>query len=100
MAIYTVVPFGGPNEGKLNADVAKLGSDNTYMLPGGAGWLVKFPGTTKELAAKIGVPSSKEEMAKMDAKTIPHCLITALDSMYYGYGSSDMWSWIASRSED
>lgn len=93
MAIYVVIPLG-TNRPKLEDNIRQLPEESVYILSNNAGWLVKFAGTAKELCAKLGVPTQKDQFAA-DSPTV---LITLLQS-HFGFGSSDMWDWVRTRSE-
>ncbi len=93
MAVYVVVPLGDHRK-VLAEKIQTLSAQDVYELPDVSGWLIKFGGTARELCAAIGMPTGKEQY-KDDS---PTALVTLL-SFHFGFGPSEMWEWIRSRTE-
>ena len=95
MTVYSVVPIGGGRE-KLEESIKKLPTGDVYTLPGKAGWLVQFAGTSVEFCSALNIPTNRDALAKED--TPPMVLVSSLTS-YYGIGPKEMWEWVRSREE-
>ena len=84
MAIY-LITYLDNNRDKVNAEIeAKIDSRDR---------LICFGGTTKELFDLI---------CKKENTNPPQyigCVIVTPANSYYGYGSSEMWDWLKTRSE-
>ena len=93
MPLYVVVPLG-TNRPELDGKIQELPNESVYPLPNDSGWIIKFPGTTKELCEKFGVPAQKGQ----PVQNCPTVLAAPLQN-YYGYGSSEMWDWVRTRTE-
>ena len=93
MAIY-LITYLDNNRDKVNAEIeAKIDSRDRFLLQGNAGCLICFGGTTKELFDLI---------CKKENTNPPQyigCVIVTPANSYYGYGSSEMWDWLKTRSE-
>ena len=92
--LYSVIALAGDKTALGKAIVGTLAEGDYFELANGAGWLVSFPGTTKELSDKLAVtgqaPGVKSEIGSV--------LLTSIGT-YYGRGPSDMWEWLKTRME-
>lgn len=90
MSIYLVVPFDS-DLAKYKAALSLVG--DVFPLDQGKGFLVKYPGTTKELCENAGLVATDGPRPRTGA-----ALVT-LVANYWGFGNTDMWEWLASRWE-
>jgi len=94
MPIYIATPLT-PSSDSLNQAVEEsIAPENRYPLQNQRGWLIKYPGTTVELCNHIGLTGQ----APGESSTVGSTIIVPVHS-YYGRGPTDMWEWIATRSE-
>lgn len=94
MAIYQLTPLA-LNIDRADAVVAQhISERDRYKLPGRAGWLISYNGTSVELSNVLGITGQAEGQSP----SLSSVLITSI-SAYYGRGSSDMWEWLKTRME-
>jgi hypothetical protein len=90
MPIFQITPLG-QNAAKVNAAVQRhVNEADRHQLANNAGWLIAYPGTSKELYGKLVSPEQEETMGS--------ALVT-LVSAYWGRGNTDMWEWLKTRFE-
>jgi hypothetical protein len=89
MALYLAVPLY-QDAAMLKASIEKhIALSDRFNLEGGAGWLIKFPGTVAELADLIDV-------AQLTPGIHPSAgsALVVLSAGYRGMGPTEMWDWL------
>lgn len=69
-------------QSRLDAKIAETFGNKSYKLPKGE-WLVSYDGTTKQLAAKVG----------LDEGTCGAGIVFSSPS-YWGFAPTDIWDWL------
>lgn len=87
MATFVILPTSEQSVATLDAAVRPLGP-TAYRLPRGE-WLVKFEGTSKQLAEQVGISTSADPRPP----TAPMGVVLHFSS-YWGHAPKDVWEWI------
>lgn len=83
------------SSGQLDAAVVEhVEVEDRYELAHGSGWLIRFYGTTTELANRLGITGQ----AAGEKPAVPSALVTLIAG-YHGRGPSEQWEWLKSRME-
>lgn len=94
MPIFQVTPLG-ENYDILKQEVeARFDPKDRHALHAGAGWLVRYGGTTIEVSNLLGITGQEQG----EQSRVGPALVSLFGS-YYGRGPSDMWEWIKTRME-
>lgn len=91
MAIFLVVPFEDSAE-KYRLALESAGAEVFQLQKGG--FLVRYDGTTKELAEKAGIAHSDPQN---DGPSRTGAALVTLVGSYWGFGNADLWEWLATR---
>lgn len=92
MPVYLVIPLEKKEE--IEKALSKLPNENVYKMQENSGWLVSYKGTSKELSYELGIGTEENGTVS----SIGSALVSSLTA-YYGYGPTEMWEWIRTRSE-
>ncbi len=89
MAVFMIVPTDNSMPGALQEALQNAASGDLkldYMALPIAGFLVNFPGTSQELAEKLGVVDG----------SLGGAIITHVSS-YWGWAPNNIWEWLSTR---
>jgi hypothetical protein len=87
MPTFVIVPTKEPSVEAIDQAVRALGVP-AYRLPRGE-WLVKFEGTSTQLAEQVGITTD----VKPRPPSAPMGIVLHFSS-YWGHAPKDAWEWI------
>lgn len=82
MPVFAILP---EDNSKLEPRIKTIIPHGDYLLLPSGSWLVSYPGTSKELAERLGMALSED--------FITSGIVVAITS-YWGRATPDVWEWL------
>ena len=87
--VFLIMPLGSDPKLERLAEAVQNLALPTFDDWAPQAWFVHFDGKAKQLSERLAGPEGRGDVGTH--------LVTQVDRNYWGYGSKEMWSWLAER---